>query len=46
MPISEINVRENRRGNQEWNIQRNWQQDTRQIQKTQHRKLKDEQHVL
>jgi hypothetical protein len=34
--IGQINVRENRRGNQEWTIQRHWQTK----QKPQHRKLK------
>ena len=43
----QINVRENRRDNQEWTIQRHWQRwahktqdDDKQNTKTQHRKLK------
>ena len=42
-----INVRENRRGNQEWTIQRHWQHwvckaqdEDKEKQKVQHRKLK------
>jgi len=43
----QINIRENRRGNQEWTIQRNWkhwihktQDEDKQNKKAQHRKLK------
>lgn len=40
----EINIRENRRGNQEWAIQRHWEHKTQEKYKQTTKHLKDEQH--